>query len=238
MPLVAYCEYPVVNSSSAKSTLLDKSGFLLLEEFIGADFVEKISAEACHLELDAGQGGLRNAELRLESVREWLCSEQFVLKVSEFFEEDFKVLRCILFDKNPKNNWSVTWHQDRTVAVTAVFEAEGWGAWSIKGGVHHVQPPESVLNQLVTLRVHLDDAMVDNGCLRVIPASHRLGVLSHGEIIEAVSAGVPYLCEAKASSTLVMRPLLIHSSKKATVPAQRRILHIECMPHNLLPSAK
>ena len=40
---------------------------------------------------------------------------------------------------------------------------------------------------MITFRVHLDDADKNNGCLKVIPESHKLGILSHIEITQAVT---------------------------------------------------
>jgi hypothetical protein len=49
-------------------------------------------------------------------------------------------VRGILFDKTPGANWKVPWHQDVTIAVVEKFDVEGFGPWSTKAGVPHVQP--------------------------------------------------------------------------------------------------
>ena len=41
-----------------------------------------------------------------------------------------------------------------------------------------MQPPVHVLEDMLALRFHLDDSHEDNGPLRVIPGSHRMGRLS------------------------------------------------------------
>ena len=53
------------------------------------------------------------------------------------------------------------------------IDRPGYGAWSNKAGVTHVQPPLGVLQQMLTVRLHLDDCLDDNGPLRVVPGSHR-----------------------------------------------------------------
>src|SRR5258708_17056896 len=67
------------------------------------------------------------------------------------------VVRGLLFDKTPEASWGVPWHQDLTIAVKARTEAAVYGPWTVKGGVPHVQPPGSVLEQMLTVRVHLDE---------------------------------------------------------------------------------
>lgn len=37
-------------------------------------------------------------------------------------------VRAVLFDKTPETNWSVGWHQDRTVAVRQRRETSGYGS--------------------------------------------------------------------------------------------------------------
>ena len=53
-------------------------------------------------------------------------------------------VRGIYFDKRPGTNWLVAWHQDLTLALKERSEVPGWGPWSVKDGVPHVQPPVDV----------------------------------------------------------------------------------------------
>ena len=50
-------------------------------------------------------------------------------------------VRAILFDKSPAANWALGWHQDRTIAVRARADVPGYGPWSRKAGLQHVEPP-------------------------------------------------------------------------------------------------
>ncbi len=83
------------------------------------------------------------------------------------------VVRGLLFDKTPEANWGVPWHQDLTIAVKARTEAAGYGPWTVKAGIPHVQPPVAVLEQMLTVRVHLDESDEPRGPLRVIRARTR-----------------------------------------------------------------
>jgi hypothetical protein len=54
-------------------------------------------------------------------------------------------VRAILFDKTPTMNWSLAWHQDRTIVVAERVDVEGFGPWTVKSGLIHVAPPVDVL---------------------------------------------------------------------------------------------
>ncbi len=112
--------------------------------------------------------------------------------------------RAIVFDKSPTNTWFVTWHQDKTVAVSSKFDFEGWGTWSFNDGVNYVQPSLSVLEQRVTFRIHLDESTIDNGCLKVILNSQNLGRISQSEIYRHIESTPAQIIEAPVLSTLAM----------------------------------
>lgn len=144
-------------------------------------------------------------------------------------------MRAIYFDKSPDANWLVAWHQDLTIAVRERVEAAGFGPWSMKGGVPHVQPPMEMLERMITVRLHLDDADAGNGALRVLPGSHRFGRLSTEKIQELRATEPEALCVANAGDVLLMRPLILHASGRSNSPKHRRILHIEYAGFDLPP---
>ena len=76
------------------------------------------------------------------------------------------------------------------------------------------------------LRVHLDASTSDNGALRVIPGSHRFGILSD-EQIHHFTQQQSVDCLVSPGGVLAMRPLLLHASSKARFDIPRRVLHIE-----------
>ena len=142
-------------------------------------------------------------------------------------------VQCTLFEKSPDNNWLVSLHQDLSVPVRERVEDNESSGWSMKDGSLFVQPPVSILESLVALRVHLDDCGAESGALRLVPGSHRFGRLDvrraaalrdeHGEVTPAVERG----------GVLAMRPLLLHASSKAVMPSFRRVLHFLLGPPNL-----
>jgi len=202
-------------------------GYEIITEFLSRDQLISINREMDSVEFSAKAGGIRNAEKKYSSIHDLANSEQLHIQANKYLPGASNLVRAILFNKTTENNWLVTWHQDRTIAVSERFEKSLWGPWSVKDGVLHVQPPVGVLNQMVTFRIHLDDTSQENGCLKILPKSQKLGILDHASIQDYVRNHNSVICEAPAGSALVMRPHILHSSSKASNPSQRRVLHLE-----------
>lgn len=200
---------------------------------IGFAVVERVLPEETRLDLidefeklrgDSGSHSLRNIHVSplVRTVAEGSTARDIAAQI---LGPTAKLVRAIFFDKVKGANWSVPWHQDLTIAVKEKSPLDGYGPWSVKDGVVHVQPPQSVLEAMVTVRLHLDDCFDDNGPVRVKSGSHL-----HGKIPEAKMEkweGQEVGCIGSAGSALVMRPLLLHASSPATSPSHRRVLHLE-----------
>ena len=171
--------------------------------------------------------GVRNLEKRFSSIARLANDAQILSLAEELLDERPKLVRALFFDKTPEKNWSVAWHQDKTVTLNRRIDATGWGPWSIKDGVHHVQPPLAILNRMVTIRLHVDAAGTDNGCLQVIPGSYRDGLLKPAEIERLVVGSTPVQCEVAAGDAVLMRPHVLHRSSKARRPRHRRVVHLD-----------
>jgi hypothetical protein len=147
--------------------------------------------------------------------------------VEEIFPDEAIAVRATLFDKTAGANWLVPWHQDLTVCVVARLDVSGYGPWTRKAGVWHVQPPPSILERMLSVRIHLDDCGESNGALRVLPGTHRLGRLPAGAIAEHQRSGAEVSCVAGAGGVVLMRPLLLHASSAASKATHRRVIHID-----------
>ncbi|QEH35913.1 Phytanoyl-CoA dioxygenase (PhyH) [Aquisphaera giovannonii] len=134
-------------------------------------------------------------------------------------------IQCTYFEKSSARNWLVPIHQDLSVPVAERVEGEGLRGWSEKEGSLFVQGPVDLLEQVVAVRVHLDGCRPEDGPLRVIPGSHRLGRIEPAAVLEAREALPEVACEAPRGSALLMRPLLLHASSKASGGGRRRVLH-------------
>jgi hypothetical protein len=215
-----------------------KNGFEILKDILTAEELNLIKLELANLALPILTAGIRNSDKKFPSINALVTSKKLLDKAKQYLDGEPSVVRVILFDKTPDNNWLVTWHQDKTICVSEKKEISSWGPWTLKDGVHHVQPPLNVLNQMVTFRIHLDDSTLAAGCLRVISNSHSQGILSNSQIQEIANKQSAVDCVAEAGSILVMRPHLLHASSKATTPSQRRVIHVEYssykLPENLV----
>jgi hypothetical protein len=143
----------------------------------------------------------------------------------------YGLVRALYFDKPPGLSWALPWHKDLTVAVrdnrrpSALFSKP-----TRKAGVPHAEAPLTVLQRMLTARVHLDAATEENGPLKVLPRSHR-----SGKVLEL--GGEPQSVLAAAGDVLLMRPLLAHCSRKShpTTALHRHTLHLEFAAGGELP---
>ena len=136
-------------------------------------------------------------------------------------------VRAILFDKSPRTNWGLGWHQDRTIAVRARREVPGFGPWTVKRGMPHVAPPIDLLERLLTVRIHLDDVPADNAPLLVAPGSHRLGRIAEDEIAGVVAECGISECLAAAGDVWLYATPILHASEASRKPGQRRVLQVD-----------
>jgi ectoine hydroxylase-related dioxygenase (phytanoyl-CoA dioxygenase family) len=92
----------------------------------------------------------------------------------------------------------------------------------VKAGVPHVEAPDEVLRQMLTLRIHLDEVTAENGPLQVLPGTHT------GRCA-ATPFRPPVTILADAGDVLAMRPLLSHASgvSQPGNSRHRRVVHLE-----------
>ncbi len=134
-------------------------------------------------------------------------------------------VQCTYFEKSESQNWLVAVHQDLSIPVRERIDVAACSAWSEQEGVIFVQPPATVLETMVAVRLHLDDSAPSNGPLRVVPGSHRRGRLTSAQVQAARDESGEITCPVPKGGALVMRPLLLHASSKAHTSAPRRVLH-------------
>ncbi len=216
---------------------IHKHGIEIRKRIVSNDIIESIKAETASLGGSFPTHGIRNAEKKFGSIEKLVSSDNLKALTTGILGSSPKLVRCIFFDKTPKKNWLVTWHQDKTIALNKKVEIEGWGPWSLKDNTFHVQPSLEVLNKMITLRLHLDNSDTSNGCLKVIPTTHELGILSQAEIAEVTSTQRSYSCEVKQGDMVIMRPHILHASTKSIKPSHRRVVHMEysdyALPYDL-----
>ncbi len=168
----------------AADHLIDQYGYDIARAVLSTDAIASLCQALKSLDHDGvrRRGGnayaARNLLTYCDEVRERSCSDPLLGLARSTIGEGARPVKATLFDKMPDANWAIRWHQDQVIAVRVRIEVDGFGPWSIKAGVPHVRAPAAVLERMVALRIHLDDCDADNGCLQVIPSSHRAGQLS------------------------------------------------------------
>ena len=193
-----------------------------------------LRAEADRVAEDAGSACVRNLQERSRVFA--ALAESELLK--SLLPRDLIPVRSILFDKREGANWPVAWHRDLTICVDEkpTQPLEGYGPWSVKDGVPHVQAPLELLREMITLRIHLDLTDSDNGALCVVPGSHLLE--SEGREVQAsIDEAMSVSCDCAEGDVLMMSPLILHSSPRSKKQSRRRVVHFEYAPAEALHSA-
>jgi hypothetical protein len=210
---------------------LSKKGFTILPDVFSGEELSAIS-QAIDSSINNTPDFRQNKDLfairrffqAVPEAGKLVWNRNLIRIVKELCGQGYFVVKSIYFDKPSLSNWFVSWHQDLTISVDQKIDSPGFLHWTEKLGQIAVQPPVNILESIYTIRIHLDDCDESNGALRVVQGSHSKGV------IRAETMPVPVqemLCEVKAGGVMIMRPLLMHSSKRSTSERQRRVIHIE-----------
>lgn len=138
---------------------------------------------------------------------------------------DYFIVKSIYFDKPPSSNWFVSYHQDLTISVDHKNEIHGFGPWTVKQHQFAVQPPVEYLENIITLRIHLDETDENNGALKVIPGSHLKNIYRPETIDWMLEKEM--VCSVEKGGIMIMKPLLLHSSGRTINNQRRRVIHIE-----------
>ena len=205
---------------------IETDGFAIVPQVLTREEISQLLEGISVAAPRRGRAGVRHA-LSLGSVADLARRPNVMEFAHAVLGPSAFPFRATLFDKSPRSNWLVVWHQDTALPLRQHREIAGWGPWSVKEGVVYAHAPATSLSQVLALRIHLDHSTALNGPLRVLPATHTLGVLTDERIHELATRIEPVECLVPAGGILAMRPLLVHSSSKSQAQADRRVLHIE-----------
>jgi ectoine hydroxylase-related dioxygenase (phytanoyl-CoA dioxygenase family) len=150
---------------------------------------------------------LLHAELVSSALSDLIGSETILEVAEPVLGADMALYQAKLLMKSGHVGSSVPWHQD-------------FAYW------HNTVPDPAMLNAMV----YLDDADEENGCLRVVPRSHRRGLLAHGfSATERFGFSLPPHLEqaavplpGRAGTVLLFGPLLVHGSTSNASGRPRR----------------
>jgi hypothetical protein len=201
-------------------------GFAIAPGVFGACELDGIARQLETVSVQRSRAGARHL-LAVPAIASLARDPRLTKLAAEVLGCDPVAFGATLFDKSANANWLVVWHQDTALPLLERRDTAGWGPWSTKGGVVYAHAPTTALSQVVALRLHLDPSTSENGPLRVLPGTHRLGVLSDEQIHSAAQRIAAVTCTVDRGGVLIMRPLLVHASSKGAVAASRRVIHFE-----------
>lgn len=203
-----------------------ESGYALIEDVFSQTETQGVRETLSCTSLDRTKAGARHV-LSVPVVRDMAVDSRLLAIAREFVGRGAAPFRATLFDKSPTANWLVVWHQDTALPLCRQCDDPTWGPWSRKAGILYAHAPAWALEQVVALRVNLDDSSRTNGPLRVVPNTHMSGVLTDAAIEQITRGATPVDCITRAGGVVAMRPLTVHASSKSLDDRPRRVLHIE-----------
>jgi ectoine hydroxylase-related dioxygenase (phytanoyl-CoA dioxygenase family) len=211
---------------------LSDNGFVIINDIYSFTEVEKILSVIENTNSDNETFRKKND---LFAIRQFLkevpnisnlvLNDKLISILEKLFEGKYFVVKSIYFDKPPSSNWYVSYHQDLTISVDKKIEIDGFGFWTIKHNQFSVQPTLNILQNIVTVRIHLDDTTASNGALKVVTKSHVKGIYRPETIDWTIEK--EEVCNVKKGGIMLIKPLLLHSSGRTTDNLQRRVIHIE-----------
>ena len=223
-----------VNGERPLSEELAERGFAIARRFVCRELIDELIG-LCSQSNDREQMrrrggslyGIRNLLSAVPRLREVVASSPFIELARSVLGEAARPVKGVYFDKTPEANWPVPWHQDVTITVREHRDVAGYEMRPVKEGLVHALPPIEVSEQMLALRIHLDDAGADHGALRVIPGSHRGGRHDATQTAQWLTATPEVVCMVQRGDVMLMQPLLLHCSSACHRPEHRRVIHIE-----------
>ena len=203
---------------------LNSLGFTVVEHVFSIEEMDRI-LEVLSKKNFGKQFGVRYFLKNHPALQELVFTEKLKSLIFKVASNAFMV-KSIYFDKPPTANWIVNWHQDTTINVQGRTDEPNYSKWRSTKERTVVQPPLEVLEEMFTIRVHLDDCTVANGALRVVPESHLLGMVVAKEMAKEIKES-EVICEVGKGGVLLMKPLILHASKRVENQMNRRVIHLE-----------
>lgn len=221
----------MINLQTYKNELTD-NGFAVINNIFSEEEIKNISEVI--LNIDTSKDTFRKSEdlfairqflKEIPEVKDLIFNENLRTIIREIFGENYFVIKSIYFDKPEKSNWYVAYHQDLTISVDKKLQLENFGPWTTKQNQFAVQPPLYILENIYTIRIHLDDTDENNGALKVIPKSHAKGIYRPETIDWTLETET--MCSIEKGGIMLMKPLVLHGSNRTTNGKKRRVIHIE-----------
>lgn len=221
----------LLNLQHYKKTIAE-NGFTVINSVFSDEEIESI--RKIIQDIDSSKEIFRKSEdlfairqflKEIPDIKDLIFNDHIKAIIKEIFGKKYAAVKSIYFDKPETSNWYVAYHQDLTVSVDKKLELPGFGPWTTKQNQFAVQPPLDILENIYTVRIHLDDTDKHNGALKVVPGSHAKGIYRPETIDWTIET--EEMCSVQKGGIMIMKPLLLHGSNRTTNGNRRRVIHIE-----------
>ena len=217
---------------------LKKNGFSVLSDLYSDNEISGILACIENAEED-GNSFMKTKDLfairqlikNVPELSNLLFNKKLNELIADLSESEYFLTKAIYFDKPSESNWFVAYHQDLSISVDKKADLENYVNWTFKKGQHGVQPPIEILQDTITIRIHLDKTDKNNGALKVIPKSHLKGIVRADSKDWNIESEI--VCEIEKGGAMLMKPLTLHASNRTTNGKKRRVIHLEFNKHKL-----
>ncbi|MBI1782365.1 MAG: phytanoyl-CoA dioxygenase family protein [Sphingobacteriales bacterium] len=191
-----------------KSREIEENGYTIIDDILNNSEIKEIISliEKADKENDTFRKtnelfAIRQFLKGIPGIKSLLFNNNTKSVIQETFGSEYFIVKSIYFDKPGLSNWFVSYHQDLTISVDRKNNIPGFGPWTVKQNQFAVQPPQEILESNFTIRFHLDDTNENNGALRVIPGSHKRGVI-RSETIN-LKTQMENICCIKAGGAMI-----------------------------------
>ncbi|ESU22255.1 hypothetical protein FEDK69T_22370 [Flavobacterium enshiense DK69] len=221
---------------------LETLGFSVINDIYSNEEVEQITSLIEH-SCSESDNFLKSEDLyairqfvkEIPEIKNLIFNQKLKKVISDIGDDNFFIIKSIYFDKPETSNWFVSYHQDLTISVDRKEAVEDFRGWTTKNNQFAVQPSLDILENIFTVRIHLDETNKENGALKVIDKSH-LKKIYRPENINFETEKETF-CDVQKGGIMLMKPLLLHGSNRTKNKKRRRVIHIEfsskVLPNNL-----
>ena len=201
-------------------------GFGIMQDGIESGDVKKLRLEMKRV-LRSTPSNLAKNLLRTSDLVASFASQSTIADVANaLLGGGANAFSAFFLDKTRESNWQMPWHQNLRLPVE-VDSTHSYAGAMVEHGVPHIIPEAAYLNNVLIVRIALDDQSLTNGALEFVPRSHRLGILSDAET-SAVGATEPSVCpQLSTGDIFFFKALLVHRSRESQSNNRRRVLQLE-----------
>ncbi|OWP83106.1 phytanoyl-CoA dioxygenase [Flavobacterium davisii] len=214
------------------NTSFNKNGFHILNNIYTHEEIETIihlieSSEKSNTNFrkDKELFAIRAILKEIPKLKNHIFNKNLINIIEEIGNNTYFVIKSIYFDKPKTSNWVVPYHQDLTINLSEKIETDKFINWTKKNEQITVQPPTPILENIFTIRIHLDNTTAENGAVKVIPKSHKKGIIQLTD--HEINKNKEYICDVPKGGVMLMKPLTLHASTRTTNNQRRRVIHIE-----------